>query len=73
MVNDTAYHFLNTLAEEYIPQGKHELLHIDSRKAWLSLMTNLLNGGYIEKRFNTLKKCAVNWEALLAQKYSMQN
>jgi hypothetical protein len=36
-------------------------------------MKNLLSGGFVTKKYTTLKKCAMNWEALLAQKYSMQN
>jgi hypothetical protein len=73
MISKSTYEFLDVLAEQYIPEGKHELLHIDSRKAWITLMTNLVEGGYVEKRLNSFKKCAINWEALLAQKYSIQN
>ena len=73
MANKTTYDFLEALADEYIPEGKHKLLHIDSRKAWLLMMRNLLKGGFVQKKFTTLKKCAINWEALLAQKYSIQN
>lgn len=73
MINKTAYDFLEALAVEYIPEGKHELLHIDAREAWLLMMKNLLRGGFVQKKFTTLKKCAINWEALLAQKYSIQN
>jgi len=65
--------FLDVLAEQYIPEGKHELLHVDSRKAWLTMMTNLIEGGFVSKKLHVLKKCAINWEALIAQKYSIQN
>lgn len=73
MASKVTHDFLEALAEQYIPEGMHKLLHIDSRKAWLVLMTNLIKGGFVNKKLTTLKKCAINWEALLAQKYSMQN
>lgn len=73
MANKTTYDFLDALAEQYIPKGRHKLLHIDSRQAWLTMMTNLIDGGFVNKRLTTLKKCAINWESLLAQKYSIQN
>jgi hypothetical protein len=73
MANKTAYDVLENLAEEYIPEGKHKLLHINSRAAWLTMMKNLLRGGFVDKKYLILKKCAINWEALLAQKYSIQN
>ena len=69
----STYEILDVFAEQHIPEGIHTLLHIDSRKAWLNMMTNLVEKGYIEKKLSTFKKCAVNWEALLAQKYSIQN
>lgn len=73
MKNKVTYDFLDGLAERYIPEGQHKLLHIDSRKAWLTMMTNLIKGGFVDKKLTTLKKCAINWEPLLAQKYSLQN
>ena len=73
MANKTTYDFLDALAERYIPEGRHKFLHIDSRQAWLTMMTNLINGGFVNKKLTTLKKCAINWEVLLAQKYSIQN
>jgi len=73
MANRVVSDFLDVLAEEYIPEGRHKLLHINSREAWTTMMKNLLNGGFVTKKYTTLKKCAMNWEALLAQKYSIQN
>jgi hypothetical protein len=72
-MTESTYQFLDVLAEQYIPEGKHKLLHIDSRKAWLTMMTNLIEGGFVGKKLTLLKKCAINWEAMLAQKYSLQN
>ena len=72
-MTDSTYQFLDVLAEQYIPEGKHKLLHIDSRKAWLTMMTNLIDGGFVSKKLTLLKRCAINWEAMLAQKYSIQN
>ena len=55
MANKTASDFLDVLAEEYIPEGRHKLLHINSREAWLTMMKNLLNGGFVTKKYTTLK------------------
>lgn len=73
LMTKTNLKILNELAEQHIPEGVHKLLHIDSRKAWVVLMSNLVKGGFLIKKYETLKKCAVNWEALLTQKYSTQN
>ena len=73
MTDHTVIEFLDVLAEQYIPEGKHKLLHINSRQAWIKLMTNLVEGGMVVKKLSLLKNCAEKWEVLLAQKYSMQN
>lgn len=73
MINNTIYEFLDVLAEQHIPEGKHRLLHIDARSTWVSVMITLLESGLVAKKMTLLKKCAVNWEAILYQKISTQN
>lgn len=73
MVEQTIYEVLDSLAERYIPEGKHKMLHVDSREAWVNLMTELLETGAIRKRLSILTKCAASWELLLIQKLSIQN
>lgn len=67
------YKYLDVLAERYIPEGKHNLLHVNSREAWLKLMTTLIESELIKVRIPTLTKCAISWELLLTQKLSIQN
>lgn len=73
MVEQLIQETLEGLAERYIPAGKHKLLHVNSREAWTELMLNLIESGAIRKRLSLLAKCAINWEALLIQKISIQN
>ena len=73
MVQYTLYQTLEDLAEKYIPEGQHKLLHVNSREAWTDLMIELIESGRLSKRLSFLAKCAVNWEALLIQKISIQN
>jgi hypothetical protein len=73
MVEQTIYEVLDTLAERYIPEGKHKMLHVNSRKAWVDLMTELLESGTIKKKLSILTKCATSWELLLTQKFNILN
>ena len=73
MVEQALYETLENLAQKHIPRGTHRLLHINSREAWTSLMIDLVESGAIRTRLSMLAKCAVNWEALLIQKISIQN
>ena len=69
----SVYQYLDVLAERYIPEGKHNLLHVNSREAWLKLMTTLIELELIKVRMPTLTKYAISWELLLTQKLSIQN
>jgi hypothetical protein len=73
MLQQTLYETLEDLAERYIPEGTHRLLHVDSRNAWTDLMVDLIENGRVSKKLSFLAKCAINWEALLIQKISIQN
>ena len=73
MVEQTIYEVLDTLAERHIPEGKHKMLHVNSREAWVDLMTELLETGAMRKKLSILTKCAISWELLLVQKLSIQN
>ena len=69
MVESTIYEALGSLAERYIPEGTHKLLHVNSRETWTNLMVDLIESG----KMYLLAKCAINWESLLFQKISIQN
>lgn len=73
MVGQTLYVTLENLAEKYIPYGTHKLLHVNSRQVWTTLMVDLIESGAVRKKTSILTKCAVNWEALLIQRISIQN
>ena len=73
MINKVTYEILDSLAERFIPEGIHELLHVDSREMWRDIMITLIESGLIEKKLSTITKCAISWEAILVQKLSIQN
>lgn len=73
MVNQVLHEVLENLAERYIPEGKHKLLHVDCREKWIDLMEVLLEKQLIGRKMTILTKCAIGWEALLTQKISIQN
>jgi len=73
MVEQALYETLESLAKKHIPKGTHRLLHVNSREAWTGLMIDLVESGAVRKRVSMLAKCAINWEALLIQKISIQN
>lgn len=73
MVEDVIYETLDMLADRYIPQGVHEMLHVNSREVWMSIMVGLIENKSIRAKLSLLTKCAINWELLLIQKISIQN
>lgn len=73
MVDKVTYEILDTLAEKYIPEGIHRVLHVDSREMWIDLMVALIENSIIPIKVSTIAKCATSWEALLEQKLSIQN
>lgn len=64
---------LNKLADKYIPEGQHRVLHVNAQEYWKKLMLELIETESIKPRLSILTKCAIYWEALLAQKISIQN
>jgi hypothetical protein len=73
MVDKVTYEVLDTLAERYIPEGIHRVLHVDSREMWIDLMVVLIESKVIPMKVSIIAKCASSWEVLLAQKLSIQN
>jgi hypothetical protein len=73
MVDNILYETLDRLAERFIPEGRHKLLHVNSRELWIELMVSLIENEAIDKKLSIITKCAVNWEYLLVQKLSTQN
>lgn len=73
MVKPTTEHTLSLLAERFIPPGTHRYLHVNSRKAWIKLMLEMLETGVLGSSIGVLCKCARNWELLLTRKISTQN
>lgn len=73
MISQVIYEVLEELADKHIPEGRHKLLHVNSKEAWLNIMIDLVQKGVIGKKLSLFKKCAVNWEIVLVQKISIQN
>jgi hypothetical protein len=64
---------LDSLAERYIPVGRHKYLYVNSREMWKDIMIALIESESISPRLSIMSKCAISWEALLVQKLSIQN
>ena len=64
---------LDSLAERYIPIGRHKSLYVNSREMWKDLMIDLIESGSISPKLSIISKCAISWEALLTQRISIQN
>ena len=64
---------LDSLAERYIPVGRHKSLYVNSREMWKDIMVTLIESESISPRLSILSKCAISWESILIQKISIQN
>ena len=69
----TTYDVLETLADRYIPAGRHKYLHVDSRAVWIKTMKKVINNSTTRLTVGTLAKYAKNWEAVLVTRLSMLN
>ncbi len=73
MTSAAIYEILDGLSEKHIPEGRHKFLHVEPREMWRDLMIELLESKAIPMKVSMLSKCAVNWEAILTQRLSIQN
>jgi hypothetical protein len=73
MENPVIEEILDSLAERYIPKGKHRLLHVDNREAWKALMEGLIEHDLITMKLSTFTKSAIAWETLLIHRLSILN
>lgn len=67
------YDTLDRLAESSIPEGVHEILHVNSREAWVETVMSLHKAKTIDLTPLAVKSLLRNWEILLYKKYSSLN
>jgi hypothetical protein len=67
------YDTLDKLAENVIPEGVHEMLHVNSREAWVETMVSLYEMKSIDLKPKTIQALLKNWEVLLYKKFSSLN
>ena len=67
------YDTLDKLAETVIPEGVHEMLHVNSREAWVETMVSLYEMKSIDLKPKTIQALLKNWEVLLYKKFSSLN
>jgi hypothetical protein len=70
MISEAA---LEALAEKHIPAGVHKYFHVDSRKAWVSTVTYLIELNMISPTKKNLEIMVKAWEVLLYKRYSNLN
>lgn len=73
MIESILYETLDSLAERYIPMGKHKWLHVDSRETWKNFMIVMLQKKVIKPKISTITECALNWEIILVKRACMYN
>jgi len=73
MISDTTYDIISTVADTYVPDKKHPLLHVISRNVWIDTVVDMVNRGVLKPRMAVIIKCALNWESLLTTKLSRLN
>ena len=64
---------LDAVAIKSIPEGIHPLLRVDSRKAWVKMVLELIKTDKIYATPKNIKKLSQNWEPLLITHYSTLN
>ena len=64
---------LDKMATKYIPEGIHEMLHVNSREAWVNLVAKVLEHHKTRVSSKEMKMMLDNWEFLLYTQYSKLN
>jgi hypothetical protein len=64
---------LDKIAEISIPEGIHEELYVNSRKAWIACVEYMIEAGLIKPSSRNIAALAENWEMVLYSKYSTLN
>ena len=73
MVEEYVLEALDNLSEKYIPEGVHNLLHVNSREVWKEMMVILIEKKSVPLKLSYLTKCAISWESLLINRFSSLN
>lgn len=73
MVEEYVLEALDNLSEKYIPEGVHNLLHVNSREVWKDMMVALIEKKSLPLKLSYLTKCAISWESLLISRFSSLN
>ena len=64
---------IEPIAKAKIPEGTHKLLHVNSRKAWVKIVKEVVNKNKIKSDKAMLMDLAKNWETVLYHYYSQRN
>lgn len=64
---------LDKIADMYVPDKNHKYLHVNTRDAWVNVITNLIYDGFIYPNKTNIVVLAKNWELLLYKHYSQLN
>jgi hypothetical protein len=68
------YDVLDEIAETvHIPSERHGILHVNPKEAWVDLMVNLIEAGYVKGGYEDLCTMAENWEVVLYKRFSTLN
>lgn len=67
------YDTLDKMAESAIPEGIHEYLHVNSREAWVNLVTKYIKNKKKKLTKSEIKYLLTYWEETLLQHYSTLN
>jgi hypothetical protein len=64
---------LDIAASGKIPAGLHPLLRVNSRKAWVEIVSKMIKNDTIKPTAVNVKKLLQNWEPILITHYSALN
>ena len=64
---------LTIIADKTIPEGTHKLLRVNSREAWVKIVSKMIEEGYVEPNPQNLRSMSKNWEFILISTLSLLN
>jgi hypothetical protein len=64
---------INRFVNEYVPEGIHELFHIECREQTANIIEVLIEKDIIKNDVNSIEAVCLVWESFMEKKFSLLN
>jgi len=73
IINYETKEIINKFVNEYVPEGIHELFHVDCKEQMADIIEALIERNIIKNDTNSIEAVCLVWEAFMDKKFSLLN